>query len=257
VVATNNGSWIGIAKGSENGRLTPTYCAIKSNGAFEAYLYIQDAWMFNRLATEEEKQKLFDAIKANGYKWNQETKTLEKLFAPKFKVGDKVRVKNGDSAFRIIDGVFDTFYSLQMIGKIDFTDQDNWELVSVVPKFKVGDRIKHKKNTGWVCTIRRVTDRYYVDGHPTCFTLLFDNQNDYELVPNKFDITTLKPFDRVLARDTNKAKWLITFFSHCNNFETYKYSCINGTGYAQCIPYKGNEHLLDTTNDCDDYFKTW
>ena len=36
-----------------------------------------------RLATEEEKQKLFDAIKANGYKWNAETKTLEKL--PKFK----------------------------------------------------------------------------------------------------------------------------------------------------------------------------
>lgn len=33
----------------------------------------------DRFATEEEKQKLFDAIKANGYKWNEETKTLEKL----------------------------------------------------------------------------------------------------------------------------------------------------------------------------------
>lgn len=32
-----------------------------------------------RLATEEEKQKLFDAIKANGYKWNPETKTLKEL----------------------------------------------------------------------------------------------------------------------------------------------------------------------------------
>lgn len=32
-----------------------------------------------RLATEEEKQKLFDAIKENGYKWNAETKALEKL----------------------------------------------------------------------------------------------------------------------------------------------------------------------------------
>ena len=32
-----------------------------------------------RLATEEEKQRLFDAIKANGYKWNPETKTLEEL----------------------------------------------------------------------------------------------------------------------------------------------------------------------------------
>lgn len=43
-----------------------------------------------RLATEEEKQKLFDAIRANGYKWNDETKTLEKLVEPKFKVGDRV-----------------------------------------------------------------------------------------------------------------------------------------------------------------------
>ena len=41
-----------------------------------------------RFATEEEKQKLFEAIKLNGYKWNAETKTLEKLVKPKFKVGD-------------------------------------------------------------------------------------------------------------------------------------------------------------------------
>ena len=43
-----------------------------------------------RFATEEEKEKLFAAIKANGYKWNPESKTLEKLVEPKFKVGDKV-----------------------------------------------------------------------------------------------------------------------------------------------------------------------
>lgn len=41
-----------------------------------------------RFATEEEKQRLFDAIKKNGYRWNPETKTLEEL--PKFKVGDWV-----------------------------------------------------------------------------------------------------------------------------------------------------------------------
>ena len=41
-----------------------------------------------RLATEEEKEKLFEVIKDNGYKWNEETKTLEKLIEPKFKVGN-------------------------------------------------------------------------------------------------------------------------------------------------------------------------
>lgn len=25
--------------------------------------------------------------------------------------------------------------------------------------------------------------------------------------------------------------------------------------YKQCIPYEGNEHLLGTTDGCDDYYK--
>ena len=37
-----------------------------------------------RFATEEEKQKLFQAIKDNRYKWNAETKTLKKLVEPRF-----------------------------------------------------------------------------------------------------------------------------------------------------------------------------
>lgn len=42
------------------------------------------------LATEEEEQKLFDAIKANGYEWNSETRTLMKLAKPRFRLGDRV-----------------------------------------------------------------------------------------------------------------------------------------------------------------------
>ena len=54
-----------------------------------------------RFATEEEKQKLFDAIKAKGYKWNVETKTLEKLVLNKFDITtlkpfDKVLVKTNN-----------------------------------------------------------------------------------------------------------------------------------------------------------------
>ena len=58
-----------------------------------------------RFATEDEKKKLFQAIKDNGYKWNAETKTLEKLVKPKFdpktlKPFDRVLVKVG-SCWRI------------------------------------------------------------------------------------------------------------------------------------------------------------
>ena len=27
--------------------------------------------------------------------------------------------------------------------------------------------------------------------------------------------------------------------------------------YKECIPYEQNEHLLDKTDDCDEYYKTW
>ncbi len=109
-----------------------------------------------RYATEEEKQKLFDAIKANGYKWNAETKTLEKL-----------EVK-------------------------------------------------------------------------------------------KFDITTLKPFDKVLVRQNNYDTWHIGFFEkYDKSLGGYPFVCMYYSKYAQCIPYEENKHLSGTTNDCDDYFKTW
>ena len=41
-------------------------------------------------ATKEQRDLLFQKIKEAGYKWNTETKTLEKLVEPKFKVGDWV-----------------------------------------------------------------------------------------------------------------------------------------------------------------------
>ena len=58
----------------------------------------EGSYYVTRLATEEEKQKLFDVIKANGYKWNPETKTLEKLVEPlvepKFKPNDIVETND-------------------------------------------------------------------------------------------------------------------------------------------------------------------
>lgn len=27
--------------------------------------------------------------------------------------------------------------------------------------------------------------------------------------------------------------------------------------YSQCLPYEGNEHLLNTADYCDEFYKTW
>ena len=113
-------------------------------GTFEEYKY----------ATEKEKQKLFDAIKENGYKWNEETKTLE------------------------------------------------------------------------------------------------------ELVPNKFDVINFEPFMKVLVRDNNEQFWTCDWFSFHDTKQVYPFACI-GHYVSQCIPFEGNEHLLGTTQDCDEFYKNW
>lgn len=103
------------------------------------------------LATEEEKQRLFEAIKAYGYSWNAETKILEKLVEPKFKAGDIIQ------------------------------DKDSY-------KVKI--------------TEVNIEDECY--GYESMITkgigsITFGYQDEWELVPNKLDITTLKPFDKALA----------------------------------------------------------
>ena len=62
-----------------------------------------------------------------------------------------------------------------------------------------------------------------------------------KLAPNKFDITTLKPFDKVLTRIKKGAVWGNDFFGY------YKDGWFYSSGHIatlQCIPYEGNEHLL-------------
>ena len=177
------------------------HCALYDSAkGFITNNYIVGEPKYTRLATEEEKQKLFKAIEENGYKWNAETKTLEKL--PKFKVGDRIVHCERGGKKLTIDGVYKTQYGIK---ELDY-------------------------------------------GIP------IENQDEYELVLNKFDVTTLKPFDKVLIRQTNSGKWGIDFFGFYN--EGYYYTTGN-CAYLQCIPYEGNEHLVGTTDDCDEYFKNW
>lgn len=214
-----------------------------------------------RLATKEEKEKLFKAINDNGYKWNSETKTLEKLVEPKFKVGDVIQDKDSYKVKIINVCVEDEMYEYESaiakgIGGIVFDEQDDWELVPVEPKFKVGDRIKQIGNPKCFIIKTIEFDRYVLNNNQF---IRFGDEHLYELVPNKFDINTLVPFEsRVLARDGNTEKWKPSFwgFYDIDIPMVYPYECC-GASFAQCIPYKGNEHLLGTTDDCEEFFKTW
>ena len=73
----------------------------------------------------------------------------------------------------------------------------------------------------------------------------------------RFDVNTLHPFDKILARDSDKQSWTCEFFSHINNI--CKYSIVGlGLSYKWCIPYnEETKHLVGTKEDCPDYYKWW
>jgi hypothetical protein len=72
-------TYVAILKRIENNDSVFVHCFYNyDDDVFSTHEYLCDGYN-TRFATEEEKQRLFDAIKANGYKWNEETKTLEKL----------------------------------------------------------------------------------------------------------------------------------------------------------------------------------
>ena len=194
-----------------------------SNGKIYCYCYIDKVninkrfeicWLANmttytpRFATEEEKEKLFQYIKDNGYKWNAETKTLEKLIVPKFKIGDKVVKKGGINIPVLITEVSgENYYSNteNSVGFFKIKEQDNWELV-----------------------------------------------------PNKFDITTLKPFDRVLVRRADDTIWCISHFSHMNNGLGLRFVCEDKTSYSRCVPYnEETKYLVGTTEQAPDKYINW
>lgn len=197
-------------KHNEHTYKTSFYVGINSGGVFLRYnkdtLIALCGDCDTRFATEEEKQKLFKAIKDNGYKWNAETKTLDKLIEPSFKVGAKVR---------------------------------------------------HKNNHGVVFTITGIKEDTYICGAAKAFW--FDDQDNYELVPDKFDIHTLTPLQPVLVRNTNGQVWTMNFFSHLIDTNKGLQPSIVCMTHSpnQCIPYKGNEFLRGTSDDCKDFYKTW
>lgn len=125
----------------------------------------------------------------------------------------------------------------------------------VEPKFKVGDNIRIKGSSAIYVVTEIREDCYMLDDKD--ISLLFKTQDQWELVPNKFDINTLRPFEsRVLVRAVDNQFWrpAIWGVKHCG----WDYYCVlGGDMWEQCIPYEGNEHLLGNTDDCDEYYKTW
>ena len=294
IITENNNEYITIFKENTDKGIE-TYVDI-SIGNFKCSLrdalFCTDNIKYQRLATAKEKEKLFKAIKDNGYKWNPDTKTLDKLCP--FNAGDVLVSDAGNivlfshiddeqviyyhcilaaqGSFCIVEGTScgvgkvsncklateeqrNKLFNRLQKNRYKYNPQTNKLEKLIVPKFKVGDIITNGKVS---ITIGHIDDNYYYEiGRNIANRLFIKNQDDWELVPNKFDITTLKPFDKVLVKCNSSEKWHIDFFEIYTGRDRYPFTCLHGNRYNQCIPYDGNEHLLDTTDECDDFYKTW
>lgn len=191
----------------------------KKTGVAHCYLLLDDndildlkygAYYIERLATKEEKERLFDAIKHKGYEWNPEKKCLKKLTS-KFKVNDKIK--------NIKDGI-----------------------KGIVTKISDGN----------IYATCREGDFY--------FSLV--SQDEWELIPNKFDLSALKPYkSEILYRNSPGGYWKPAFWGAYiseNSEQHSNHNYLTTDGFARyCIPYKCNEHLLGTQDDCSKYYKTW
>ena len=133
-----------------------------------------------------------------------------KLYSPLFGEVEFVRIEIGNPRFSIIVKALDNGIPYSVV---TFTDEGKW---------------------------------YNVE-QSEC--LLFPSKDNRDW--NKFNLPakTFKPFDRVLVRDDINEKWILSIFG-CYEDEVdadFPYVCINGR-YCYCIPYEGNEYLLNTPN---------
>ena len=129
---------------------------------------------------------------------------------------------------------------------------------SIKPKFKVGDIIRHKEtNKDDVYKISKVYDDSYGIAGFT-WVLYMKYQDQYELVPNKFDPKTLMPFDRVITKNDYDV-WTCTLFSHISNKPDtrFMYATCESV-YKYCIPYNDDtKHLVGTKEDAPEFYKYW
>lgn len=125
---------------------------------------------------------------------------------------------------------------------------------SIEPKFKVGDIIRHKEaNKGNIYKISRVNnDLYVIDGFAG--GIYIKNQDQYELVSNKFDPNTLKPFDKVLV--FTNGEWTCDFFSHTLSGDIFNKRCMGIGDVNVVIPYNDEtKHLVGTTEEAPEFYK--
>ena len=232
-----------------NGFTDDTYALFKAKHGFEVLsdgntIYLADedgiATSDYTLEDKDAAQTYINTIEERlGGKLNLETLVVEKP-QPEFKDGDIVFMKGIKSKL---------FANCIFILRSEYKDGD--ERAFYYAFYNVDDKytLDEYGNTKVHYSLRLATDSEKQQ--------LFDalakkgkawDAEKKQIVDLKPKVDELKPFDKVLVRDSESDKWRANLFGYIDK-DGY-YHCVYAN-WAYCIPYIGNESLLGTIKDVE------
>lgn len=152
-----------------------------------------------------------------------------------WKKGDVLICKDGKVECIFVEFIGNNYTSFKGVHCLDCTDENNFKY----------------ENGGIYLTKDYSLE---VEDAAKCYINTIEERLGGKLNPQTLNIEPIKskcefkPFDRVLVRNGATLPWKAEFFSSYDPNNGFPYSCI-GNRYISCIPYEGNEHLINTTKD--------
>ena len=192
-----------------------------------------------RLATEAEKQQLFDALAKEGKRWDSEKKQIVDL-KPAFEVGSFYVFNEDDE-----DG------ELTIIGKL-IGKNESEDTLTFGDQYEIENQKFVTDQTFDLCISVQKELREATEGE---ILMLQKARTLWEKEKKAKEQPPFKPFDKVLVRCGKKFKWLPAFFvrdrgeSFTNRYNVLPIHSGKPADFTSCIPYEGNEHIAFTDYD--------
>lgn len=194
-----------------------------------------------RLATDSEKQQLFDALAKEGKRWDSEKKQIVSL-KPAFEIGKLYVFHERDE-----DG------ELAIIGEL-IDKNESEDTLTFGNQYEIENE-------------KFVTDQAFDLRISVNTELREATENEVELFNKHYAIwkkekeakeqPDFKTFDKVLVRDGKEYEWLPALFVRDRGEgANYRYKVLSlrsgkPAEFACCIPYEGNENIIFTDHNID------
>lgn len=195
-----------------------------------------------RLATDSEKQQLFDALAKKGKRWNSEKKQIVDL-KPAFEIG-KLYVFNEEDE----DG------KVTVIGKFIGKNESDGTLV-FGKQYEIETEHFIANETFYLNISLHDELREATEKEAELFNEHYSIWEKKE--KEAMEQPDFKPFDKVLVRDGKEYDWIPALFVRDRGEgANYRYKVLSlRTGkpseFSCCIPFEGNENIIFTDHDTE------